>query len=443
MSGKTFEVNFDGLVGPTHNYSGLSYGNVASMLNQEALSNPREAALQGLEKMKLLTSLGLVQGVLPPHERPHLPTLKALGFDGSDAAILAKAYAHDPALLYAVSSAASMWTANAATVSSSYDSRDGRVHVVPANLVSKFHRSIEAEFTAKILKLIFHDEQYFRHHAPLPACTEFADEGAANHARFCSDYSAAGIHLFVYGRQAWKSRATPKLFPARQTFEAVQALARLHALPEESVVFAQQNPEAIDAGVFHNDVASVGNKRVFLYHELAFVETSQVLQTLQQKFPELTAIRIPNEKIPLKTAVDTYLFNSQLVSVDEHKMVLIAPIECSQNPVVQSLLDDILQGDNPIERIIYMNLRESMRNGGGPACLRLRVVLSAEELQATHSGVFLTDELYAKLKAWVVRHYRDRLLPKDLADPHLLIEVKTALDELTSLLKFTSVYSFQ
>ena len=26
-----YEVNFDGLVGPTHNYAGLSYGNVASL----------------------------------------------------------------------------------------------------------------------------------------------------------------------------------------------------------------------------------------------------------------------------------------------------------------------------------------------------------------------------------------------------------------------------
>ena len=74
------ETNFDGLVGPTHSYAGLSYGNVASARNQGAAGNPRKAALQGLAKMEAVAALGLVQGVLPPHERPHVPTLRALGF---------------------------------------------------------------------------------------------------------------------------------------------------------------------------------------------------------------------------------------------------------------------------------------------------------------------------------------------------------------------------
>ena len=97
------EANFDGLVGPTHNYAGLSWGNVASRSNVHAQSNPREAALQGLAKMKRLADRGYVQGILPPHERPHLPTLRRLGFSGPDAAVLATVTGQAPELLAAVS----------------------------------------------------------------------------------------------------------------------------------------------------------------------------------------------------------------------------------------------------------------------------------------------------------------------------------------------------
>src|SRR3954469_13600147 len=128
-----YEVNFDGLVGPTHNYAGLSYGNVASMKHKLSVSNPRQAALEGLEKMKFLASLGVKQAVLPPHERPHLQTLRRLGFSGSDADVLRTAQQRDPTLLAMVSSASTMWTANAATISPSADSEDHRAHFTPAN----------------------------------------------------------------------------------------------------------------------------------------------------------------------------------------------------------------------------------------------------------------------------------------------------------------------
>ena len=48
------EFNFDGLVGPSHNYAGLSFGNVASFSNVKSASNPKQAALQGLAKMRAL-----------------------------------------------------------------------------------------------------------------------------------------------------------------------------------------------------------------------------------------------------------------------------------------------------------------------------------------------------------------------------------------------------
>ncbi|WP_370298967.1 N-succinylarginine dihydrolase, partial [Pontibacterium sp.] len=125
---KAFEANFDGLVGPTHNYAGLSFGNVASEKHQAEVSNPKQAAKQGLTKMKALNDLGLVQGVLAPQERPDINTLRQLGFGGSDADVLAAAAKQAPRILAACCSASSMWTANAATVSPSADTANGKVH---------------------------------------------------------------------------------------------------------------------------------------------------------------------------------------------------------------------------------------------------------------------------------------------------------------------------
>src|SRR3954454_7944681 len=169
MPDRAVEVNFDGLVGPTHNYAGLSQGNLASQRSKHRVSNPRAAALEGLAKMKLLASLGVRQAVLPPHERPDVGALRLLGFGGSDADVLWKARQQDPALLAGCCSASAMWAANAATVSPSADTTDGRVHFTPANLVSQVHRSLEAPTTSTILRAIFPDPDHFAHHPPLPA----------------------------------------------------------------------------------------------------------------------------------------------------------------------------------------------------------------------------------------------------------------------------------
>src|SRR5688500_13214854 len=112
-----YEVNFDGLVGLTHNYGGLAVGNIAAAENALTDSNPREAALQGLAKMKYLADLGVRQGVLPPQERPTLGILRKLGFRGDDISVIGKAARAAPGLLRACCSASSMWVANAATVS--------------------------------------------------------------------------------------------------------------------------------------------------------------------------------------------------------------------------------------------------------------------------------------------------------------------------------------
>ena len=436
------EANFDGLVGPTHNYAGLAHGNVASARNADQPSNPREAALQGLGKMRALAALGLAQGVLPPQERPHIPTLKALGFTGKDAEVLAKAAREAPGLLAAASSASSMWTANAATVSPSADCADGTVHFTPANLASHLHRSLEAPTTARALAATFKDARHFTHHAPLPATPAMGDEGAANHTRLCADYGAPGVELFVYG-QGYHDEPKPAKYPARQTRAACEAVARLHQL--RSAVFAQQSPAAIDAGVFHNDVIAVGNRELLFCHEQAFVDTAGLKAQLQAALPALRIVTVRNTEVSVADAVASYLFNSQLVCLPGQKgHTLVVAQECREHAKVWACIQRLVaDAACPIEGVQVFDLRQSMHNGGGPACLRLRVVLSDAERAAVNPQGWITPQKADALEAWARQHYRDRLVFADLADPALLDESRTALDRLTQLLGLGSIYDFQ
>ena len=440
------EVNFDGLVGPTHNFAGLSFGNVASSQHGGRTSSPRQAALQGLEKMKALVAMGMKQGILPPHERPHLPTLKKLGFQGKDEpAILASAAGLAPNLLASVSSASNMWVANAATVSPFADAADGRTHFTPANLISMPHRSIEPPITSKILKAIFKGDSY-AHHSALPRTPAFSDEGAANHTRFCSQYGERGVEFFVYGVSAKSTSTGPKKYPARQTREAFEAIARSHQLDTKNSVFAQQNPEAIDAGVFHNDVISVGNRDLLFFHENAFLDTDKVKSDLDRAMGvhEMSYIEVPSASVSLDDAVTSYLFNSQLLSVPNTEgSVMVVPSECAVNVAVKSYLDELEKSQVGVNKVVYYDLGQSMSNGGGPACLRLRVVMSPEQIKTMQARVLLNDDLIADLEAWINSNYRDELHPDDLADPSLLAESRKALDELTSILKLGSIYEFQ
>lgn len=427
------EINFDGLVGPTHHYAGLALGNVASQSHAQQVSNPQLAALQGLQKMRLLMQLGVPQAILPPQTKPNLHFLRQAGFNGSPEHIMTDAAKHAPKLLSIAYSASSMWTANAATVTPSTDSVDGKVHITPANLIANTHRSLEWPQTKKLLKTIFADPNYFVHHDALPATMMFADEGAANHTRLSAQHAAKGLHFFVYGRQVGHQQTVPKKFPARQTDMASQTIARLHQL--NTVIYAQQNPKAIDAGVFHNDVIAVGNENVLLYHEQAFVDTERVISELSTVSDfDFMPICVPEKTINLEDAVSSYLFNSQLITLPDRSMALIAPQECAENKKVVAVLDDLMAADNSINVVHYVDCRQSMHNGGGPACLRLRVVLNETEMAALHSGVLLTDERLIQLETWVKKHYRDRLSLDDLADPRFAQETAVALTELEALL---------
>lgn len=435
-----YELNIDGLVGPTHHYAGLSAGNMASMSNARTAANPAAAALQGIQKMRLLHQLGLKQAVMPPQLRPNLALLRQLGFSGTPAQILRQAKRDAPAYLSACYSASSMWTANAATTAPSTDTLDHRVHFTAANLISHLHRHQEAHDTALLLQHLFADEQHFHHHPPLPATLMTRDEGAANHTRLCQSHAEKGIHLFVYNQQmSLPGNHAPTRFPARQTREASEAIARAHQLNPNQVMFAHQNPAVVDQGVFHNDVIAVGNESVFLVHEDAFLNQRDILNTLQSKTDGMMhIIEVKREQISVADAVSSYLFNSQLITLPNQNMALIAPAECETLPSTKAFIDDMLRSSsNPVSSVHYLDLKQSMRNGGGPACLRLRVVLNEQQLSAMHQGVLVDEVLLDQLEHWVNQHYRTALHADDLDDPALLNECQRAQDALFVLLKLS------
>lgn len=436
------EANFDGLVGPTHHYAGLSFGNVASTRNAKLVSHPKKAALQGLAKAARLRDLGLRQGILPPLKRPRLDTLRALGFTGSDSSVIERAFRSVPQLLSACYSASSMWVANSATFTPSVDAADGKAHFTAANLSSKFHRSLEPKQTAANLRMIFAGASFVHHDAVLP---QFGDEGAANHARLAPQHGAPGLELFVFGGSVLQDGvfAKPKKFPARQSIEASQVVRATHGLSESAAIFAQQNPDAIDAGVFHNDVVAVANENVFLLHEKAYAAQSELKANLVAAWAGVSGgaplhlIEIADSELPLEDAIRSYFFNSQLVTLAPGKMAMICPDECRETESVKRAIDGLIaDGNSPVKEVLYFDVRESMQNGGGPACLRLRVVLTPEQEAEVHPGAWLTEAREAAIAEWIGEYYRDRLVFDDLGDPKLFHEVHSAMDALEGVLGF-------
>lgn len=447
---QTVEVNFDGLIGPSHNYGGMSDGNLASQANLGQVSHPREAALQGLEKMRLLVKAGLVQGVLPPLARPNLSFLHDLGFGLDIDQAVTRAANEAPSLLKAAYSASSMWTANAATISPSADTVSGRLEITPANLSSMLHRSLEHEETFGTLLTIFApqvngaegaaDGARPEVHFALPMHADFSDEGAANHVRLCAQHGAPGVELFVYGREAGEDVSG---FPARQTKLASETMARSHGLKPERTVFARQSAKAINAGAFHNDVVCVGTLETLFFHEFAFEDTKGTLKDLRtasEGLFELYPVMVPDAEVPLEDAIKSYLFNSQLLQwPGEDRLVLLAPTETQDTTSTREYCERLVQGNGPIGRVQYVDVRQSMKNGGGPACLRLRVVMTPQERDAIHQGVLLDEAKIDALQAVVKATYRENLAVSDLADPAFAAECFRARSEILKVLDLESL----
>ena len=412
------EINFDGLIGPTHNYGGLSLGNVASQLNAGAVSRPRAAALQGLAKMRALMDMGLPQGFLLPHDRPSADWLRRLGFSGDDDAVLAAAFAEDPALLRNASSASAMWTANAATVSPAPDTRDGRCHLTVANLSTMLHRTLESEATEAMLRLIFGNERHFAVHGAVPA--RLGDEGAANHMRMAAQHGAPGIEIFVYGEDKRTG------FPARQSRYASEAVVRFNQLDPARSFFAQQSDAAIQAGAFHNDVVAVANETVLFAHEQAFEDKAPLFDFITRHLPQAVIIEVPTSAVSLGDAISSYLFNSQLVTLPAGGMALVLPEEARANERVWGWLQTLVAGNGPVRELKVIDVRESMRNGGGPACLRLRVAVDEAGRAAIDPRFLLDEAKWEALYRIVEAHWPESIGPSDLGDPALWAQARAA-----------------
>jgi succinylarginine dihydrolase len=420
------EINFDGLVGPTYNYAATAPGppgNLASRANRGKPSNPRAAALEGLAKATVVRDLGTKQAVLPPLVRPKLEPLFRLGLikdrgllGADDPAALARHLARHataaPHLLAACFSGASLWTANWGTVSPSADTEDGRVHFTPANQSRSFHRSLEAEDAGKVLKQIFFEDKFFSIHDPLPNNYAIGDEGAANHLRLAAEHAAKAVNVFVYGRAGFEEPDREHLYLARQTLEASRAVARLHELDPHFSIFVRQNPAAIDAGIFHNDVIASANLDLLFYHEQAYSESTRTICDITEAFRSLPnggalrTIEVRKEDVSLEEAAVSYLFNSQIVNDDSGRTILIAPRQCAVVPSVRRLLEKLKKlGPEGLDEIVFVDVPSSMRSGGGPGCLRLRVVLTQEQVAATQGRVILDDALLSELTALIETEY--------------------------------------
>jgi succinylarginine dihydrolase len=434
------EINFDGLIGPTHNYAGLSQGNLASQKHLNKTSNPKAAALQGLDKMRLIMDQGIPQGFFLPHERPHLKTLRALGFSGTDEDIINRATKQNPLLLKNVYSASSMWAANAATFSPSIDSYDQNIHITPANLNTMFHRSIEHEFTKTQLELMFGGVAIV--HDPIENISGYGDEGAANHLRVSEQHLKSGFQIFVYGSSAFEVHQG---MITRQAEEISKAVSIMHQLDPDRVLFLKQNEQAINAGSFHNDIVSLANEEVFIFHQEAFadrVELERILHHLKDHVKGFHPIEILSEDISLDDLVSSYLLNSQLITVKNNEMMMLLPEEVQNHSNCMRWLDEI-KSSSPIKHIEFVDIRQSMMNGGGPACLRFKITVNNDEFNQINEKFLLTPKKLMDLRALVTKHYRDKLNPADLLDNNLVQESYRFLDELTQLLDLGNVYDFQ
>jgi succinylarginine dihydrolase len=354
--------------------------------------------------MRANLALGLNQGMLMPHPRPNLAWLSELA---TNIGVASRGLATN------AMSASPMWAANAATVSPAPDAADGKCHLTVANLRTMPHRSHEWPATLAQLRLAFADSA-FAVHDPVPPA--FGDEGAANHMRLAAAHDAAGLEIFIYG-------VSGGAFPARQHVEASQAIVRRHQLAPERTILAEQSEAAIAAGAFHNDVVAVANGPVLFAHEHAFADRAAIIDQCHAIVPGFELVEVADADVPLADAITSYLFNAQLVSPPDGETTLIVPVEARETPSVWRWIERHIAGNGPIRRVNVVDVRESMANGGGPACLRLRVVADP----ATVDPRFIIDNRKLDaLTALVSQYWPSEIHSDDLTAPALLADIASA-----------------
>ena len=242
-------------------------------------------------------------------------------------------------------------------------------------------------------------------------------------------HDAPCVEVFVYGVAGGG-------FPARQHVEASRAIARLHGLDPALTLFVAQSEDAIAAGAFHNDVVAVANEHVLFAHEQAFADKAGFYAALREMLPEVEIVEVPAAVVSLADAIRSYLFNAQLVTLPEGGMALILPEEARETPAVWTWLEEMVKGNGPIRRLCVVDVRQSMANGGGPACLRLRVVADP----ATIDHRFLVDEAKLdRLAAIVSANWPERIAPTDLLDPALPPAVEAARRALCKALELSEL----
>jgi succinylarginine dihydrolase len=416
------EIQIDRIVGPTHHFGGLGVGNVASKTNAGEVSNPAAAALQGLDKMRLVAQLGVPQLILPPQTRPASGMLQSLGFRDSQ---WQKILDESPELFSGAMSSSAMWTANAATVTPAIDNQSNQLMMTIANLTASLHRSIEPSDTEQELTKALGCASQIS--PPIAVGSALRDEGAANHMRLGTSENTPGINVFVYG----DGDPMPKEFWPRQSRAACEAIARSHQLSPENTFFLKQHPEAIDAGAFHNDVVAMSHHNLFVHHELAYWEAGETLQQIEKRYEELNEaklnrIEISQEELSIADAVSTYLFNSQIVSPpDSRRPEILCPSEVREHDGAKKIVRDLCQR-GLFREACYVALNQSMSGGGGPACLRLRIPMSMRTFNSVPKLNQWSEDIDEQLRSAIERHYPTEITLEKLADPSVLAQAENA-----------------
>ena len=368
------QVFIDTIPGPTNHFGGHAVGNIASMNSKNNILNPQKAALEWLEKVKKVAMIGGNQFVLPPQRRPLTHKKKTL--TQSDI------------------SSSFIWMANAGLFIPRIDTQLENNQFIPANMKQSEHRNIEHPFHQYWLKKILKYSKCNFH-----KILDINDEGSANSIRLWHKKNQCGVNIFVYGKPNAR-------YPIRQSKSSCEKI--INITKPRHYILLEQTKEAIDAGVFHNDVIAFGFKNTIICHEKAFSNQKQELKKLKKIFTNslnapLNIVEIANNSLSLNAAVKTYLFNSQVIEIN-NKFELICPIEVKENPNSYKITEKWVT-NGLFNKVHFVNIKSSLKNGGGPACLRLCLYLNDNEVKKIPTKFKLDKTKYKKISKIILEHY--------------------------------------